>query len=72
MLNAFFHVVAALIFAIGGLAYLMAFPNVGIGSKILVGVFSAIGFAELTYFAWKALRQKSANSASRAERDETP
>lgn len=72
MPNQFFHVVAALIFAIGGLACLMAFPNVGIGPKILFGVLSAVGFAELAYFAWRAHRQKAASSASRVDRDETP
>lgn len=67
----FFNIVSALIFAVGGLFFLLVHNEAAIGLRILFGFLSAYGFAELAYVIWQALRKRSTSGSSPIEDDES-
>lgn len=66
----FFNVVAALIFAFGGLLFILIYDQTVVGLRIVFGFLSAFGFVELAYLIWSNLRKGSASGTSVGGDDE--
>ncbi|MCF8881076.1 hypothetical protein L5849_00005 [Erythrobacter sp. SN021] len=66
-----FNVIAALIFAFGGLFFILNYDQAAVGLRIIFGFLSAFGFVELAYLVWSNLRKGSAGGSSTSGDHET-